>query len=224
MECFDLSVVILAKVHNPSILHDSFLKREDIVPEDWPDPEESVSTPPFARVRYTNGIVIVVELNKLQVVDHDPPESLIHSQAPGIAKKYVEVLPHVSYTALGLNLTGFTEYENASEFLIGRFLVSGPWKNDETSPESYALTLKYPLENVKLTFNIDAGVVQKPAQRERRGILLKANYHMDISPGNKERSGDQVAEEISNFVGYYDHFFKFSKILLGEEKPANELR
>lgn len=222
MEDLDLSVVILAKVHNPSILHDAFLKREGIVPQEWAEPEESISTPPFARIRYGNGIVIIVELNKLQVIDNDPPKSLRDSPSIGIVRKYVQVLPHVTYTALGLNITGFTERQNASEYLINRFMTSGPWNSGETRPQKCSFTLEYLLPSVKVSFNIDASSVQKPSHRERKGILLRGNYHVDIPSSKERRSGEQVASEMAGFSNCFDHYFDFSSMLLGQKEIADE--
>src|SRR5262245_32465278 len=130
------SVVIVADMHNPTILHPFFLASQEIVPADWPLSELPVCTPAIAAVKYQNGIVLNVDPKKVTVRDNAPtPESPI----PSIASKYVEALPHVHYSAVGLNISGYAENSNPEHWVIERFLKDGPGNNELLRPNAVGI-------------------------------------------------------------------------------------
>ena len=63
-----VSVVILARVHNPAIINEDFLKSRSIVEQEWevrsPSPNDDepvrITTPGFSVVSFTNGIQLDV--------------------------------------------------------------------------------------------------------------------------------------------------------------------
>ena len=112
------SIVVLATDHNPTILNPDFLRLQEIVPADWGWDLASppITTPPFATVQYESGVSISVESNKLQVADNkitEPTESKIIA----MVKRYVAVIPHVRYTAVGINFRSAVELDDANAYL-----------------------------------------------------------------------------------------------------------
>src|SRR5262245_9370718 len=99
------SVVVLAKDHNPSLLHPAFLAGQGIMRSDEELAEQSISTPAVSVVKYASGLVFMVELNKLQITDNAPTGD--PDRPARLAGQYLEALPHVRYVAIGLNFTGF---------------------------------------------------------------------------------------------------------------------
>ena len=55
------STVVVGKAHNPTILNPDFLAVNGIVASDWGwEVAETITTPPFAVVRYTCGVSVTI--------------------------------------------------------------------------------------------------------------------------------------------------------------------
>ena len=173
---FLFSGVIAGEAHNPTILNPDFLAAEGIVPKSWNwSATETITTPPLAFVRYSNGVTITVEPNKLQVTDSNVEHGLHNSKVTDIASAYVQVLPHVRYTALGTNFQSIIQRDTPEEYLKERFLKDGPWSS---SLDAVGIRLIYPLDAGRLTLAIDTGTVQLPNQADQQTIIIvNANFN-----------------------------------------------
>lgn len=204
LEILNTSVVVLAKQHNPTILHPSFLVSEEIVPSDWEVDEPPVSTPVFAIVKYKNGIVFNVDENKFQVTDNQIKDDFRKSQVSDLACKYAQKLPHVNYKAVGINFKGFVECAKPETIIIDRFLKPGVANFNSNRPKAFGLRIVYELADARLRLSCDSGRVKRAEnEKERNGILIDANYHMDL-PGNDVR--EEIKEAILLFSEYCDNF------------------
>src|SRR4030043_307057 len=101
----NFSIVVLAQAHNPSILNPDFLKNNNIVSPTF-TPKTVVCSMPVAQVVYDEGISILAEFERLQFIDTIPERIPGGSPIPEIAVRYVDTLPHVRYTAVGINFIG----------------------------------------------------------------------------------------------------------------------
>jgi len=204
LEILNTSVVVLAKQHNPTILHPSFLVSEEIVPSDWEVDEPPVSTPVFAIVKYKNGIVFNVDENKFQVTENQIKDDFRKSQVSDLACKYAQKLPHVNYKAVGINFKGFVECVKPETIVIDRFLKPGVANFNSNQPTALGLRIVYELKDARLRLSCDSGKVKHAEnEKERKGILIDANYHMDL-PGNDVRK--EIREATSLFSQYCDNF------------------
>jgi hypothetical protein len=207
LDILNTSVVVLAKHHNPTILHPSFLASESIVPSDW-ETVETVCTPVFAIVRYKNGIVFNVEENKFQVTDNKIKDDLRKSQVSDLACKYAEKLPHVHYNAVGVNFNGFIECAESDSTVIRQFLKRNSANFNGGSPQALGLRLVYNLPDARLRLSLDGGKVNAGTEKERSGILVNANYHMDLPDSNRENRIKGIQKATSLFTQHYDNFIK----------------
>lgn len=215
----NVAIVVLADTHNPSILHPYFLTENKIVPESWEQAEDSpICTPALSRVVYTNGITVLVEgmgTNKLQVSaqaqDLDPRATPIG----GIIAAYISTLPHVKYTAVGVNFAATIERPDPEQYIKLRFLAKGPWDQDDLQIKSAALTLQYGIERSMLRLIIDSGLVS--SQRDGPAIaslLVSANYHTDLVSQNRL---DEAKQAIAQYSARCDHFTDAVNRVLGSE-------
>lgn len=92
-------IIILAAGHNPSIVSPQWLKENSLISE---SPSHFVHTPDFS-VFESDSFSLIVDHQRLQIVAKKQNESSIESLAT-VAGKYVGLLKHVPYKALGLNL------------------------------------------------------------------------------------------------------------------------
>lgn len=189
----EFSIVIVANDCNPTILNPDFLARQGIVPDDWGWNVSGpvIVTPPFATVAYDSGITVSVEINKFQVVDGLPGRMPDASQIPKVARKYIEVLPHVRYTAVGHNFKGFAELADATAFLTERFLKPGVWDSDKYPLKGVNLKFAYPSEGGRLNLTLDGATIEDRSGDEPKqlhGVLVQANFHRDCSgyPSHKQ--------------------------------------
>lgn len=195
---FEFSAVVAANDHNPTILNPDFLERRGIVQEDWgwTVMGPAITTPPFATVSYNSDVTVSVQSNWLQITDTSATSGPQSSKVVDIARKYVEVLPHVRYSAVGINFRSLVEHADASAFLKDHFLKSGLWDSEAHPLQTVGLKLVYPLDGGRLTLSLDSGVVIQRLEEESKqlsGVLIFANFHRDC---HGSRSEDQVMEHL----------------------------
>ncbi len=195
----NVSVVVAAEQHNPSILHPSFLQTEGIVPADWEVAEGPICTPAFSLVGYSNGIEFRVEQSRLQIVDGNPKGDGTDSFVPELAGKYIDKLPHVHYKAVGVNFVTFSACDNADEYIVRRFLRVGTWNDDKLTPVSAGVQLTYPITDATLNLSLKPGRSQKQGDQDTKvGIVLEANCHRDT----------QTTEEVLAAIGRFEQQLK----------------
>lgn len=176
------SVVVVGKTHNPSILNPDFLRENKIVPKEWGwEVSETVTTPPFAIVRYANGCSVTVEQQKLQVTDLSVDTDPTSSRAGAIAAAYVQTLPHVRYTSGGINFQSIVETDEPEAYLRERFIKDGPWKEYALPLTAAGIRMVYPLKDAgRITLSLDAGEAQRgDAEKKAKVIIANANFHRD---------------------------------------------
>src|SRR5207249_2304694 len=114
----------------------------------------------------------------IQILDNSGRDE---SEIAGIAKRYVEKLPHVHYTAVGVNINAFARHADPEQWLLRRFIAAGPWSDAALKLQAAGLKLIYSVKNGLLNLNCDVGTIQKPDSPVERGIVVNANYHTNIS-------------------------------------------
>ncbi len=190
----NVSIVILANAHNPTILNPDFLKNHKIAENEWEIDDKKfpfLSSPSLALISFTNGVHWQVDLNNLTIredVDGDFKESYIIHKC---TEKYIKVLERVPYTALGLNWHFYIKLkeEKLLNWMRKQFLKEGEWKNT-IEPSSFAF--KIPPAWTLTLFSVKT-------EKELK-LRLDCNYHTDIaSDNNKAR---KICSVLEGFSGY----------------------
>lgn len=183
------SLVVLGEAHNPTLLNPDFLTVRQIVPSEWGwqvNPPV-LTTPLYSIVRYANGISISLEPHKLQVMD--PCEGGDPRQSPivGIVARLTGQLPHVRYTALGINFQSLASTPDPVTFLKARFLKAGPWDTAERPVQAAAVRFGYPIHEGKATLTLDTTPPGKltsdsgSGELEKPVVWIGANFHREWS-------------------------------------------
>jgi hypothetical protein len=216
LEIANTSGVVLAQHHNPTILHPSFLRAQGIVPEDWELAGDPICMPPLATASYANGIGFTVEPDKLQIVDNQPAQEVAGSPVPALLTAYVRALPHVRYSAVGINLTGFVACPDPEAFLAERFLIAGPWNGPDLPLQALGLRFVYPAPPGTLNLSCDVGGVRRNQESdEMMAVIVRANYHTPLSTDNRL---DEAIAAIELFGQRAAHFRHVAAIVLGLEE------
>lgn len=211
------SVVVAGKAHNPTILNPDFLRIREIVPEDW-KVAQTVTTPPFAMVRYENGLSFIVETEKLQVVDLGTAGAPEKSHAPRIAGEYVSTLPHVRYTAVGINFQSVSEVPQPETALKQRFLKEGPWDRPSHPVSAAGTRLIYPLPAGRIVLSFDAGTAEDEdaeGEKTKPVVIANANFHREC---HDYPSDAQVVEHLAHAVDDWRTYQTLLHDALWEEK------
>lgn len=182
------------------------------MPSDWEVAEPSVSTPVFGMVKYKNGIVFNVQENRFQVGQNELKDDVGECQVPALARKYVQKLPHVKYQAVGINFKGFIECADPETLVMDRFLKPGIADFNGAHPEASGFRFVYHLDDVRLRLSFDSGKVKgADGEKERSGILIDANYHMDLAGHNIDQ---EIEKATSLYSVHYNHFVKATRSIL----------
>ena len=214
-ECYKVSAVVLAKGHNPTILHPYFLKNEGIVPREWQPSKPPVCTPPFASVSFTSGFSFVVEQERMVVsFNGEKAEDRAEAMA-AMARKYVEKLPYVPYSAVGINFDAFCLLSEPSSFIIQRFIKEGPWNSTELPLSAAKQNFTYNCAEYQLNISLEPGKRKSQEnQSEQDGIVFHANYHGQCP---EDSSLDSVVALLEQAEQRKEHFKNISGLLLGEK-------
>lgn len=169
-----VSVVIIARFHNPSILNRDFLARTGIVDSKWKD-TDAVSTPALSFIKYENGVQWKVDPQRLEIsieyntrfVDEDEKE--IHD----LAVSYVRKLPHVPYQAIGLNCLLSIENEKPLQWMTQNFLKPRFRQGVKMIP-------RFVIETEEGLLNLSFGERSvRRSDKEGSAVFIDCNLHHD---------------------------------------------
>lgn len=201
----DFNIVVLASAHNPSILNPDFLKNNGIVDKDI-KPIEVICTPPFSQVKFEDKTSIFVDTERLTFADSEPDRLPSKTGIPQMAIKYLDVLTHVPYTAVGINFNCFFEFSHMppTRFIMNRFINKEIWNEFD---DKSVLGLKFSLNNTTpVVHNIEINpgmILNKKAGKQFPIVAIKSNFHC-IPQG-------KVSDDLRNYIGNWMTYFESLK-------------
>ncbi|QIF04645.1 hypothetical protein [Roseimicrobium sp. ORNL1] len=207
LNLLDSSVVIIADTHNPSILHPSFLTANKIVPESWKQVDPLMTTPAFSVVNYDNGTSFTAEPTKFQVLSHSEEG---RATIASMASSYLGVLPHVRYTAVGINLTAAIGMDDPPSWIRERFIKPGPWTERHEELVATAFKLTYKVDGALLTVSCEPGKVPL-TDGVRSATIVVANYHMRL----KKQGYEGANEALQTYPDRVKHFYDIAASTFG---------
>ncbi|MEB3188876.1 MAG: hypothetical protein VKL42_00850 [Snowella sp.] len=181
-----LSLVILARSHNPSLLNPDFLKINGIIDENWITAAPTFSTEQVSQVIFKEGISLILQPDKLiidQNIEGDfKPENIF---LPKIACQYLKTLPHVNYIAFGINPISFVPFESeesVDNYVCNQLLRPGDWKfyQDSTLEVSPNFTYMFKDFIIRLGLTKVIKIDDENPDIKTFGMLFSGNVHRDI--------------------------------------------
>lgn len=174
----NISVVVTAEYHNPSILNPDFLKHQKLVPAKWKH-TETITTPALSSTQFGNGVKLVVEPGKMTISEPKRGEFGAKTYVHQIAERYVSRLPLVPYRGVGLNCLVSMSKRNPADWVKSRFLKPGKWLSRE--PQITGATLKLQLEAPSAVCNLSIGpsTVRLLGTDEEDAVGIDCNFHHD---------------------------------------------
>ncbi len=176
----EVAVVLVAQSNNPSIINPDFLHNNKIVNSDLSLKGDPITSPLFSQVTFERGIVVQALPDRVifqQTGDSLATEDIL---CPDIAKRYVEQVPHVPYSAIGINPKCYRYLSDELPEKISNILIkSEDLAFKDVKPEVHLKTI-YQYEKRMIVLEIIEARKQKNNEPESPIILFQANIHRDI--------------------------------------------
>lgn len=174
----EVAVVLVAQSNNPSIINPDFLRNNKIVNADLPLKGDPITSPLFSQVTFEKGIVVNALPDRVifqQTGDSLATEDIL---CPDIAKRYVEQVPHVPYSAIGINPKGYRQLSAEAPEKVSNILIkkSEDMSFKDVKPEVHLKTI-YQYDTRKIVLDIAEAIKQR---NEIPIMLFQANIHRDI--------------------------------------------
>jgi hypothetical protein len=202
LEIGELSIVVVAERHNPTILNPDFLIRKGIVPEDWKLEKNPVCTDPFAEVIYATGTVFVAQFDKLIFTETRKERIQRPADLANMVKKYVSALPEVTYKAVGINPQGHILCENreeAQKAIVDNLLKDNSLKNLEGDPVHASVRYRYGAGESMINISVDEALIKLPDSKEASpAMILGANFHRELVGENQEQKFEHLLVTLGN--------------------------
>ena len=192
----ELGVVIVGSSHNPSILNPDFLRHNNIVPEEWKTVAgETFSSPMASQVSYRKGekaLLVSSDISRLAFLEKGAEKS--DFVCPDMARRYLKTVPHVRYTAVGINpaLRASVADGIGKDILTKSLLCSGPWGDYEGVSPVLEASFAYDLGGKKISLSVGLDSTGQ-VDEKKGGVIFRGNIHRDI---RSEKDSASIAMEI----------------------------
>jgi hypothetical protein len=198
----EFSVVITARNHNPTILNPDFLARNEIVSSDWSLAHPPVCVAPFAQVQYENGISVVSEVGKLVFTQVGTSLTKEAIEVVNMAQRYVRVVPHVDYRAVGINPKGDVECrteDGPQRYIMGKLVAKGPWKTFGKAPVKASSTFVFELEESRLFLTVQEAKLSLPDGTTSPVVSFAANFHYELTWNLKDEMMTSISKALDGW-------------------------
>ena len=184
LELIELSVVLVADSNNPSIINPDFLKYNGIVDAGFEVQDFPISTPAFSRVAYKNGITVTSDPARV-LFQQTRELTRANVVSPGIAKRYLQCIPHVPYRAIGINPHGFRRILGQEPNVIANMLrEKGSWMSFQDVIPDVQLKAIYRYHGRVIFLDV-INTHRTENDQKVPGVMFQANIHRDLAETNE---------------------------------------
>ncbi len=205
------SVVLVANANNPSIVNPDFLRYNGIVDEHREVEGNPIALPGFSQVMFKGGLVVKAEPNRVIFEQDGDPLTLENIICPAMAKQYLKKVPHVLYSAIGINPKGYRRSRLETPEKVSTALrENGAWISfKDVHPDIHLKTI-YKYE--KKAIVLEAYEAKKQAENgpEVPGILFQANIHRDLSVTNQQKRIEMASKILESWKDDLSDFYSLA--------------
>ncbi len=184
----ELTISLVIKNFNPTLLSYEFLTMSGIVPKTWELARQPVINARASQISFKNGVNIVAQPNSLSFIEGLGNKEISQLEFAKVAQLYVEKMPNAEYQGLSISpkiIIPFGEGEEAGkDFINQTFLNTGSWRNFGNTTPQASLNLFYQFNDSRLTVNINPARLQQPNNVAISAVLFAGsfNYILGESP------------------------------------------
>lgn len=191
-------LVILASSHNPSIMSPEWLEKYEIVNE---EPKQFVHTRDFSLFE-SESYSLIIDQQRMQVSLRTPSKEKLRSMAE-IGAKYIQLLHHIPYQAIGINFL-LHKIAEQGEILPKIRVAIGGIDDLPHAIEGHELRL-----GCIIQANKDPYVLRLIIEPQNESILSYSfNYHHVLK--------DDVANRAIEYIYNIDNLYRNSEELAGK--------
>ena len=199
------SVVVVAQSNNPTILNPDFLRHNGIVSSSRPldGDRPPVTTPVFSEVSFGEDLVVRADPERItfaQAANAQAASGLAHEEidCPAIAKSYLRTIPHVPYTALGVNPRAVIANPPFAK-LSKALHAEGNWMSFVGVTPRFELKVAYQMADRRLTLAL------QEAQDDT--LFCDANIHRDVAETNQQMRVNSILSMLDCWKDDLDQFY-----------------
>lgn len=172
------NVVLVSPAINPPMVTPEFLLTNKIVQKSW-KLQEQIVLPPLVNLMYTNGVLIKVEEGRVQIDESAEKDAFRNTyQISTIAKKLIQHLGSIEYSAIGMNFKIFYPTENAGKLIVNKFISSGKWRKKVPELIHANARLSFQLENAVLNISLSPKIIRHKESLESKSVVsIDCNFH-----------------------------------------------
>lgn len=212
----ELTITIVAKNLNPSMLSPDFLKFSGIIPNEWELAKQPVANPRNSQVNFVNGLNIIAQPGSISFSEAIANKKLSDLNFGKVAQQYIQKLPNAEYQGLSISpkiivpFPGEGDEERGKTFINDQLLAQGPWRNFGNNPAQAALNLFYQLEKCQLSLNINPARLQQPNDEVTSAVLFAGNFNYGFS----NVSQPQILMDLTAKINEWENDFTLFKELI----------
>jgi hypothetical protein len=199
----ELTISLVIKNFNPTVLSYDFLNMSGIVPSDWELARQPVINPRGSQVSFKNGVNIIAQPNTVSFVEGLGTKEVKDLQFANIAKKYVSKMSNAEYQGISISpkiIVPFPKDEEGGKNFINETLLSnGLWRNFGNVTAQASLNLFYELNDRQLALNINPAKLQQPNDITISAVLFAGNFNYNITNLTGEARTNKLTEIINSW-------------------------
>lgn len=185
----ELAVVLVAHSNNPSILNPDFLIHNGIVSDGAEVEQPVISTPAFSQARFKSGVVITADPDR--VIFSTAGLSDEKTEAPRMAKRYLQRVPHTPYRAIGVNPKLIASSADHEPGVADALRDRGAWMSFKDVMPRVALKFVYSYGD--RTINLDvADVIHEENGKTLHERMFLANIHRELIESNTKSRNERI--------------------------------
>ncbi|MEB3228659.1 MAG: hypothetical protein VKJ27_09765 [Synechocystis sp.] len=198
----ELSIVLAATNHQPSMLTPDFLAGSGIIPTDWTLAKPFTTSQRSSQMAFTNGVKITGKLGNITFAEGIAKKALEDLEIPSLARQYAAMLPNLDYRGVGINPRWFITFDGqpdaAQRFISQQILADRPWQSFGLSPLQAGINLVYTLDRCQLHLAINKAVLKLP-DRDIPAVMFAGNFSYGIPGDTPQARLDAINQAIGHW-------------------------
>ena len=206
VQLFEFSVVLVASNNNPSIVNPDFLLNNGIITDLEPLRERSIATPMFSLAMFKGNVNVKAEPNRVIFEQTGTPLTVDRVICAEIAKRYLKTVPHVPYSAIGINPKSYRTRSRALPSAVVHALIGrGTWMAQDSTVPTFGLKAIYQYPDRRIIFDASEGEA-KIAGETSSVDFFEANIHRDIKEQNQQMRISSLLSLLDTWRDDYSDF------------------
>jgi len=199
----ELVLVIAANDFSPAVVNFEFLKYSGVIGADWELARAPIYNNQVTQLAFQNGVVITAQSGRIILAENLAEKDASHSLIGDVAHKFVQSLPNLEYSAVGINPTGHAAFEggrdSVKQFLSGTLVAPGPWQNIGIEAPRATLNFTYRLERGALNLTVSEAGLRADDETITPVVVFSGNFSYPVS-------GGAAAERVNCVCDYLNHW------------------